>query len=65
MTTYSNTPSPTGRKSPSFGIGSFVFAVVLAFILYLLISTMISHHFFRGGHPHRITTLATQTLKAT
>jgi hypothetical protein len=61
MTAHLNSTGPEGRKSPSFGIGSLLFAVVLALIIFLLVSTMVRHRFFRGGHPHRISTLATRT----
>jgi hypothetical protein len=61
MTTDLKTTGTEGRKTPSFGIGSLLFAIVLAFIFYLLFSTMVRHRFFRGGHPHRITALATHS----
>jgi hypothetical protein len=53
--TMANDPNATdsgGQKSSSFGMGSFVFALVLAFLLFLLVASMMRHHFFRGGHPH-------------
>jgi hypothetical protein len=49
MTTYSNTPAPEGEKPPSFGIGKFLFVVVLAVILFFLVQSMVRHRFFRGG----------------
>jgi len=49
MTAYSNMTGPGGRKSPSFGIGSLLFAVVLALIFYLLLLTMVRHGFFSGS----------------
>jgi hypothetical protein len=61
MTAHLNSTGPEGRKSPSFGIGTLLFVVVLAFLIYLLVATMVRHRFFRGGHPHRISTLATRT----
>ena len=51
MTTHLHTPAPSGRKGPSFGIGSFLFAVVLAFIFFLLGQSMVRHRFCRG---HRV-----------
>lgn len=42
------------RKPPSFGIGHFLFAIVLTIIFLLLVQSMVSHRFFRGGHPHHI-----------
>jgi hypothetical protein len=53
MTTYSNTPAPGGRKSPSFGIGKFLFVVVLAVIFFLLFQSMVRHRFFGGGWVNR------------
>jgi hypothetical protein len=55
MTVDSNTTGPEEPKSPAFGIGNFLFAVVLAFLIFLLVAAMVRHRFFRGGHPHRIT----------
>jgi hypothetical protein len=48
-----NTPTPAGRVPPSFGIGQFVFVVVLAVILLLLGRSMVRHRFFQGGRDHR------------
>ncbi len=48
MTTYSNTPAPAGRKAPSFGIGNFLFVVVLAFLFFLLAQSMVRHRFCEG-----------------
>ena len=53
MTTYSNTPDPEGEKPPSFGIGKFLFVVVLAVVLFLLVHSMVHHRFFRGGRVNR------------
>ena len=53
MTTYLKTTDPTGRKPPSFGIGQFLFVVVLAVILFLLGQSMVRHRFFEGGRFHR------------
>jgi|HubBroStandDraft_1064217.scaffolds.fasta_scaffold1831278_1 hypothetical protein len=43
------------REPPSYGIGTVLFVVVLTILLYLLVSSMMGHHFFKGGHPHRPT----------
>jgi hypothetical protein len=48
MTTHSNTPAPEGDKPPSFGIGTLLFAVVLA-VIFFLVQGMVRHRFFRGG----------------
>jgi hypothetical protein len=41
------------EKQPSFGIGSLVFAAVLTLLFFWLAATMVRHHFFKSGHPHR------------
>ena len=48
-----NTTPPAGREPPSFGIGQFLFVVVLAVILFLLGQSMVHHRFFEGGRVHR------------
>ncbi len=53
MTTYSNTPDPEGEKPPSFGIGKFLFVVVLAVIFFLLVNSMVHRRLFRGGWVNR------------
>ena len=53
MTTNSNTTAPAGRKAPRFGIGSFLFIIVLAVIIFLLAQSMVHHRFFRGGWVDR------------
>ena len=53
MKTYSNTPAPEGEKSPWIGIGKFLFVVVLAVIVFLLVQSMVHHRFFRGGRVNR------------
>jgi hypothetical protein len=53
MTNYLNTTGPAGQKPPRFGIGSFLFAVALAVIFFLLAQTMVRHHFCEGGRDHR------------
>ena len=51
----------TQRDTPSFGAGGFLFALILSFIFYLLISEMVSHHFFSGGAPDSPKTLPSWT----
>jgi hypothetical protein len=53
MTTYLNATDPLGRKPPSFGIGQFLFVLVLAVILFLLGQSMVRHRFHEGGRVHR------------
>jgi len=49
MTINSNTTAPAGEKPPRFGMGSVLFAVVLAIIFFLLAQAMVRHRFFQGG----------------
>jgi hypothetical protein len=56
MTTHSNTTAPEGEKPPSFGIGKFLFIVVLAFIFFLLAQSMLRHRFFKGRRVNQPTT---------
>ena len=58
MTTYSNTPAPEGEKPPSFGIGKFLFVVVLAVVFFLLAQSMVRHRFCQGRQIEHITTQA-------
>jgi hypothetical protein len=51
----------TRRDTPSFGTRGFFFALILAFIFYLLASEMVSHHFFSGGAPDSPKTLPSWT----
>jgi hypothetical protein len=48
-----NTPTLDGREPPSFGIGQFLFVVLLVVILFLLGQSMVRHRFFQGGREHR------------
>jgi hypothetical protein len=50
------------QDTPSFGTRGFIFALVLAFIFYLLVSDMVSHHFFSGGAPDPPKNLQSFTL---
>ena len=53
MTTDLNTTDPAGRKPPSFGIGQFLFIVVLSVMLFLLGHSMVHNRFFTGGRFHQ------------
>ncbi len=53
MATYSHSPDPEGEKPPSFGIGKFLFVVLLAVIFLLLVNSMVHHRFFRGGRVNQ------------
>jgi hypothetical protein len=37
-------------EPPSFGMGKFLFAIVLGLVFFLLFETMVQHQI---GHPHR------------
>jgi hypothetical protein len=52
MTTL-NTTDLAGSKPPSFGIGRFLFVVVLVVMLLLLGQSMVRHRFFGGQRVHR------------
>ena len=41
--------TPDGPRSPWPGVTKFVFIVLLAVMLYLLVRSMVIHHFFSGG----------------
>jgi hypothetical protein len=58
MTSNSNVTDPAGGKPPRFGIGSFLFIVVLAVILFLLAQSMVRHRFFSGGRLNRNGTIS-------
>jgi hypothetical protein len=49
------------RGTPSFGTRDFLFALILAFTLYWLVSDMVSHHFFGAGAPVSPKTLQSLT----
>ena len=54
MITNSETAAHEGERPPSFGIGNFLFTVVLAFIFFLLAQSMVRHRFCEGrriNHP--------------
>ncbi len=49
------------QKPPSFGIKSFLFAVVLTLLFYMLALNMVHQGFFRGGRPDPPKGVPTQT----
>ena len=53
MSAHSTAADRSENKQPSFGVGSFLFALVFALLVYLLVLSMARHHFFTGGHPNR------------
>jgi hypothetical protein len=38
------------NPEPTFGMGQFLFAIVLTILLLLLLQSMVRHRFFRGGN---------------
>jgi hypothetical protein len=52
MSSFSNSSSSSRTKVSSFGIGSFLFGIIFGLLVYLLILSMVRHHFFTGGHPN-------------
>jgi len=53
MAIDSNTTGQPGPKSPWFGIGRFLFVVILVVLFLLLGQSMVRHRFFRGGWVNR------------
>jgi hypothetical protein len=52
MASPSNSSNPEGPE-PSFGMGHFLFVVLLAVVFFLLGHSMVRHRFFEGGRVHR------------
>ena len=53
MPDHPTVTGPSEKTPPSFGLGSFLFALLFALLTYILIASMVRHHFFKGGHPNR------------
>jgi hypothetical protein len=53
MTTDLNKTPAEGKPPWWFGVGKFLFIVVLAVIFFLLAQSMVHHRFFRGGWVNR------------
>jgi hypothetical protein len=41
------------RRSPGFGVAGFLFIVVLTVLLFVLVNSMVRHHFFSGGQQNQ------------
>ena len=41
------------QRSPGFGFAGFLFIVVLTVLLFVLVNSMVRHHFFSGGQQSR------------
>ena len=61
MKFWENPMTTARRDTPSFGTRGFLFALILTFIFYLLVSEMVTHHFFSGGAPDSPKTLPSFT----
>jgi hypothetical protein len=53
MAMDSNPIGQPGSESPWFGIGRFLFVVILVVLIFLLGQSMVRHRFFRGGWVNR------------
>lgn len=53
MKTYPNPTGVRGPNPPRFGLGSFLFAVFLTYIFFLLAQSMVRHRFHEGGRINR------------
>jgi hypothetical protein len=49
MVTNRNGLNPNGQSSIWLGLGKFLFLVVLTATCFLLVRSMVRHHFFSGG----------------
>jgi hypothetical protein len=49
---------PAGEEPPKFGMGKFLFSIILTIILFLLVQSMARHLFFSGGSQDRHGSLA-------
>jgi fatty acid desaturase len=52
MTNDSTKPSGERGKSPTPGIGTLIWIVVLVVVLFVLAHTMVHHRFHRGGRAN-------------
>ena len=53
MATNRNDVNPEEKNSPWLGLAKFLFIVVLAVTVFLLIRSMVRHHFFSGGQQNQ------------
>jgi len=53
MTTDQNEIKPEGQDSPWLGFAKFLLIAVLTVAIFLLVRSMVSHHFFSGGQLNR------------
>ena len=55
MTTYSTTPASERGNGPAFGMGKFLFVVVLAVVFFVLAQSMVRHRFCAGRRVDHLT----------
>jgi hypothetical protein len=53
MATNRNEPDREEQNSPWLGVAKFLFIVFLAAMFFLLVRSMVGHHFFSGGQMNR------------
>ncbi len=53
MATNRDEPDREEQNSPWLGVAKFLFIVFLAAIFFLLVRSMVGHHFFSGGQMNR------------
>jgi len=41
------------QRSPGFGFARFLFIVVLTVLIFVLVNSMVRHHFFSGGQMNQ------------
>ena len=49
------------QRSPGFGFAGVLFIVVLTVLLFMLVNSMVRHHFFSGGQMNQHDVLRTIT----
>jgi hypothetical protein len=53
MATNRNESDREEQNSPWLGVAKFLFIVFLAAMFFLLVRSMVQHHFFSGGQMNR------------
>ena len=53
MVTNRNDVDPEEQNPPWLGFAKFLFIVILTVTVFLLVRSMVRHHFFSGGQQNR------------
>jgi hypothetical protein len=53
MATNRHENNQNEQRSPGFGFARFLFIVVLTVLLFVLVNSMVRHHFFSGGQMNQ------------